>query len=145
MCSSEGHHAGVQRLVRDLNRLYRDEPALWEVRLRARRASRGSSPTTRPHNVLAFARLSRDRVRPRLVCVANFSPRAARPAIALGLPAGGPLDARCSTRTPPLYGGSGAVNAGVVVADEIPWHEQPYSAELTLPPLGVVWLRAARD
>ena len=37
---------GVQSLVRDLNRVYRDEPALWERRLRRRAASAGSRPTT---------------------------------------------------------------------------------------------------
>ena len=39
-------HAGVQSLVRDLNHVYRAEPALWEPRTRAARASAGSSPTT---------------------------------------------------------------------------------------------------
>ncbi len=38
------------------------------------------------------------------------------------------------------YGGSGAGNLGRVVADDTPWHDQPYSGEMTLPPLGVVWL-----
>ena len=35
------------------------------------------------------------------------------------------------------YGGSGVGNLGAVEADE-PWHDQPFSAEVTLPPLGVV-------
>jgi len=39
-----------------------------------------------------------------------------------------------------LYGGSGVGNLGGVTAEEKPWHDQPCSAEVTLPPLGVVWL-----
>ena len=41
------------------------------------------------------------------------------------------------------YGGSGVGNLGSVVAEEVPWHGQPYSALLTLPPLGAVWLEPA--
>jgi 1,4-alpha-glucan branching enzyme len=37
------------------------------------------------------------------------------------------------------YGGSGLRN-GLVEAEPEPWHEQPFSVPLTLPPLGVVWL-----
>ena len=39
-----------------------------------------------------------------------------------------------------FYGGSGIGNLGAVEAEAVPWHDQPYSAELTLPPLGAVWL-----
>ena len=39
------------------------------------------------------------------------------------------------------YGGGDVGNGGSVEAEPIGWHDQPFSAELTLPPLGVVWLR----
>jgi 1,4-alpha-glucan branching enzyme len=38
------------------------------------------------------------------------------------------------------YGGSGVGNLGAVEAVAQPWHGQPASAELTVPPLGVLWL-----
>ena len=38
------------------------------------------------------------------------------------------------------FGGSGVGNAGQVDADGESWHGQPFSAELALPPLGVIWL-----
>ena len=38
------------------------------------------------------------------------------------------------------YGGSGVGNLGAVEAVAEPWHGQPASATLTLPPLGVLWL-----
>jgi 1,4-alpha-glucan branching enzyme len=40
----------------------------------------------------------------------------------------------------PFYGGSGVGNLGGVEAEAIGWHDQPFSALLTLPPLGAVWL-----
>jgi 1,4-alpha-glucan branching enzyme len=39
------------------------------------------------------------------------------------------------------YGGSGVGNLGGVFAWDDPWHGRPASATVTLPPLGVVWLR----
>ena len=39
------------------------------------------------------------------------------------------------------YGGSGLGNMGVVTAEAHGWHDQPFSAEVTLPPLSVIWLR----
>jgi 1,4-alpha-glucan branching enzyme len=40
----------------------------------------------------------------------------------------------------PFYGGSGIGNLGGLEAEAVPWHDQPFSATLTLPPLGAVWL-----
>ncbi len=134
-------HVGVQAVVRDLNRVYREEPALWEVDF-SHEGFQWVEPNDAANNVLAFARLSRDGSS-RLVCVANLAP-VPRTRYRLGLPAGGAWTEVLNTDSD-AYGGSGAGNGGVVVADDVPWHDQPYSAELTLPPLGVVWLRAARD
>jgi 1,4-alpha-glucan branching enzyme len=128
-------HRGVQQLVRDLNRLYRSEPALHEL---------DSEPEgfgwlelhDADANVIAFARFPRAG-RP-LVCVCNFS-GATRIGYRVAFPRPGTWrevlnsDAR-------EYGGGGVGNLGSVVAEDSPWHDQPYSAELTLPPLGVVWL-----
>src|SRR5205809_1274204 len=79
-------HAGIQRLVRDLNRLYRDEPALWEV------DSDPSGfwwiePNDADANVIAFARQgSSAGGETRLVVfAANFSP-VPRSGYRLGLP-----------------------------------------------------------
>jgi 1,4-alpha-glucan branching enzyme len=38
------------------------------------------------------------------------------------------------------YGGGGVGNLGAVECEPVPWHDQPFSAETTLPPLGVIWL-----
>jgi len=129
-------HAGVQQLVRDLNRLYRSEPALHEVDFEAS-GFRWLEPNDSASNTLAFSRLSRDGKR-LVVCACNFSP-VPRPGYRLGLPQPGRWVEVLNTDAA-LYGGSNVGNLGGAVAEERPWHDQPYSAELTLPPLGVVWL-----
>jgi 1,4-alpha-glucan branching enzyme len=129
-------HAGIQSLVRDLNRLYREEPALWEL------DSDPSGfwwiePNDADANVVAFARQSRDGERV-VVFVANLSP-VPREAYRLGLPRACRWREAINTDST-FYGGSDLGNLGGVQPEPIPWHGQPVSAELTLPPLAAVWL-----
>jgi 1,4-alpha-glucan branching enzyme len=129
-------HAGIQALVRDLNRTYRDEPALWELDsdpagfwwLEANDAN---------DNVLAFARRSADGERV-LVFVANLSPVPRGP-FRIGLPRASRWREVLNTDSS-YYGGSDVGNLGGVQPEPIPWHDQPFSAELTLPPLAAIWL-----
>jgi 1,4-alpha-glucan branching enzyme len=129
-------HAGVQALVRDLNRVYRDEPALWEVDFDAA-GFRWLEPNDAAGNVLVFARLSAD-ARRSLVCICNFSP-VPRYGYRVGLPSGGRWREAVNTDAGD-YGGSGVGNLGGVEAEAVPWHEQRFSAELALPPLATLWL-----
>ena len=129
-------HSGVRDLVRDLNAIYREEPALWEVDF-SHEGFRWLEPNDAANNVLAFMRLSRDRTR-KLVCVANLSP-VPRERYRVGLPDGGSWREALNTDSS-YYGGSGSGNLGAVAAQKREWHGQPYSADVTLPPLAVVWL-----
>ena len=129
-------HRGVLRCVSDLNRVYRAEPALWEL---------DHSPEgfewlvgdAREDNVLAYARFSADRSRA-LACIANLSP-VVRHHWRVPLPVGGRWREVLNTDAAE-YGGSGVGNLGAVDAVEEPFHGRPFSAEVTIPPLGVVWL-----
>jgi 1,4-alpha-glucan branching enzyme len=129
-------HSGVQSLVRDLNTHYRAEPALWELDFDLA-GFRWLEPNDAAANVLAFMRLSDGGDR-QLICVCNFSP-VPRYGYRVGLPAAGRWRELLNTDSE-FYGGSGVGNMGGVTAEAKPWHDQPYSAELTLPPLGVLWL-----
>jgi 1,4-alpha-glucan branching enzyme len=132
----QSDHAGVQALVRDLNRVLRSEPALYE---------RDFDPAgfwwleanDAAANVVAFARASKDGERV-LVCVANLSPTP-RPGYRLGLPRAGRWREAVNTDSA-FYGGSDSGNLGGIEAEPIGWHEQPFSAEVTLPPLAALWL-----
>jgi 1,4-alpha-glucan branching enzyme len=129
-------HAGVQSLVRDLNRIYKERPALWEVDYEPS-GFQWLEPNDATNNVIAFARWSADRSDV-VVCVCNLSP-VPRESYRLGMPrAGRWVEALNSDST--HYGGSDVGNLGGVEAEEFGWHDQPYSAEVTLPPLGVLWL-----
>ena len=128
-------HGGVQALVRDLNRIYREERALWEVDFEPS-GFRWLEANDASWNVLVFARFGSEGSRP-LVSAGNFSP-VPRSGYRVGLPCGGRWIEVLNTDAAG-YGGSNVVN-GSVEAEQLPWHDQPYSAELTLPPLGVVWL-----
>jgi len=129
-------HGGVQALVRDLNRVYRSEPALWE-RDYDPSGFRWLEANDAGWNVLVFARFSADGSRS-LVSAGNFSP-VVRERYRIGLPSGGRWREVLNTDAAG-YGGSNVLN-GEVVAEEIPWHDQPFSAEVTLPPLAVAWFR----
>jgi 1,4-alpha-glucan branching enzyme len=129
-------HAGIQALVRDLNRIYKEEPALWEV------DSDPSGfwwlePNDADNNVVAFARQSREGERV-VVFVANLSPVPRGP-YRLGLPRAGRWRELLNTDST-FYGGSDVGNLGEIEPEPIPWHGQNFSAEITLPPLAAVWL-----
>jgi len=135
----QGEHAGMRDLVRDLNAIYRDEPALWEVDF-ASDGFRWLEPNDALANVFAFMRISADESSV-LVCVANLSP-VPREGYRVGLPRGGEWVEALNTDST-YYSGGGVGNMGKVTAVTPGWHDQPFSAALTLPPLAVVWLRPA--
>jgi 1,4-alpha-glucan branching enzyme len=130
-------HAGVQQLVRDLNVAYLARPALWQ---------QDSVPdgfswidaNDRAGNVLSFLRFGFDGSGGMVACVANFS---AMPhyGYRIGLPVSGRWRELINTDAA-VYGGSGVGNQGVVVASPTPYHGRAASAEITIPPLGVLWL-----
>jgi 1,4-alpha-glucan branching enzyme len=131
----QADHAGMQSLVRDLNRTYRERPALWELD-----ADPGGFSWLEANdadaNVVAFARTGDDgRV---VVVVANLSP-VPRYGYRVGLPRAGHWREALNTDSS-YYGGSDVGNLGGAEAEPIPWHDRPFSAELTLPPLATIWL-----
>ena len=129
-------HAGVYALVRDLNAIYRAEPALYEVDFEPH-GFRWLDANDAARNIIAFARLSENGERA-LVCVCNLSP-VVRERYRVGLPYSGRWREALNTDSE-HYGGTNVGNYGGVEAEGSPWQSQPFSAELTLPPLGVVWL-----
>ncbi len=128
-------HQGLQKLVGALNRVYKASPALWE---------QDNTPAgfewldggNAAQNVLAFVRWSHGGAP--LVGIFNFSGNPIGP-YRVGLPFGGTWDEVINTDAAE-FGGSGVGNFGSVVALDEPWGGRPASVELTLPPLGGLWL-----
>jgi 1,4-alpha-glucan branching enzyme len=133
-------HAGVQRLVRDLNHLYRAHPAL-HVRDDEAEGFSWIDVHDRAHSVFSFARFGLTAPQ-QVVVVCNLTP-VVRHGYRLGVPQGGVWREVLNTDSP-RYGGSGVENGGVngagVVSEPVPWQGHAASVLLSLPPLAVLWL-----
>ncbi len=129
-------HGGVQALVRDLNRVYRDCPALWRADddpagfawIDGNDAGRNT-----------FAHLRRSPGAADVACVTNFA-AVPHEGYRLGLPSAGTWEEVLNTDAAG-YAGSGVGNLGAVEAVEGDWSGQPAHAEVVLPPLATVWFR----
>ncbi|HEV1996945.1 MAG TPA: 1,4-alpha-glucan branching protein GlgB, partial [Candidatus Dormibacteraeota bacterium] len=133
-------HAGVQRLVADLNNAYRATPALWE-RDFSPEGFRWLDAGNADQNVVSFLRYDAHG-KCGLACIANFSPQVLEN-FRVGLPHDGFWREVLNTDAE-TYGGSNTGNLGGVTAEPDGWHGQQFSAAMTLPPLGVVWLAPSR-
>jgi len=133
-------HAGLQRWVRDLNHAYRTEPSLH---------AQDSAPAgfawidcnDTDGSTLSWLRtgVPGPNDAGAVLVVVNFTP-VPRHNYRLGVPASGCWKEMLNSDSTG-YGGSGQGNLGGVEAAPIPYHGRPYSVTLTLPPLGMVFLK----
>ncbi|HXP06158.1 MAG TPA: 1,4-alpha-glucan branching protein GlgB [Stellaceae bacterium] len=127
-------HGGVHSLVRDLNRLYRSTPALYQRDCEPEGFS-WIDAANGNESVLSYMRWSADG-RGLAVIVCNFTP-VPRQDYRIGVPRPGHYRERVDTDARD-YGGSGIGNFGTVEAAAEPMHGQPYSLRLWLPPLATL-------
>ncbi|MER6343941.1 1,4-alpha-glucan branching enzyme [Streptomyces sp. NPDC001595] len=132
-------HRGVLDLVRDLNTVYTDSPALWERDVHPD-GFQWIVGDAADDNVLAFLRLAADGTP--LLSVSNFSP-VVRHDYRLGVPDDIPAWHEVLNTDAARYGGSGVTGPDPVKPESQGWHGRPASIRLTLPPLATVWLRPA--
>ncbi|CAN5382730.1 1,4-alpha-glucan branching protein GlgB [soil metagenome] len=128
-------HQGLQRLVGQLNRVYRANPALWEQDNTERGFEWLANDPT--NNVVAFLRWSASGEA--LACLVNFGGNPVGP-YRVGLPYAGTWSEILNSDAED-FGGSGVGNFGAVRATDEPWQGRPASVELTLPPLASLWLK----
>jgi 1,4-alpha-glucan branching enzyme len=124
-------HQGMQRLVRDLNLVYRDVPALH---LRDCEAEGFSwiDANDADDSVLSFLRLGGPDDAPAVI-LCNFTP-VLRRGYRVGVPQAGHYREVLNSDAA-AYGGSNVGNGGAVEAEPTPWHGRPHSINLILPPL----------
>ena len=134
-CSKWGHR-GVQTLVKDLNKIYREHPALYR---------RDTDPAgfswidADDHGGNVFSYVRYDGQGQMIACLINFSAES-RPDYRIGLPSDGIWREILNTDIS-SYDGSGEFgNLGEVVAKPVPSNAYPASAAVTIPPLAAVWL-----
>jgi 1,4-alpha-glucan branching enzyme len=129
-------HAGMQALVRELNRLYRRHPALYQ---------RDFSPDgfswidhgNREASAFSWLRYAADGSA--LVCISHFSSHL-RERFRLGVPSPGPYRVLLNTDEQ-RFGGAGAGPVASLEAAPVPAHGHEYSVEFVLPALASIWLQ----
>ncbi len=131
-------HQEVQRWVKDLNHLYRDEPALYELDFKHEgfewldfRDWEGS--------IISFLRKGKN-IKDIFLVICNFTP-IPRYHYRIGVPRRG-LWREVLNSDAKIYGGSGHGNFGGLEAPSVPSHGKPYSLSLTLPPLSVLFFKS---
>jgi 1,4-alpha-glucan branching enzyme len=132
-------HASVQQLVRDLNRLYRETPALHRKDCDGG-GFRWVVMDDRDQSVYVYLRYGEQDDPPVLVAC-NFTP-VPREGYRVGVPQAGTWLEVLNTDSA-IYGGSNMGNSGELLAEAVESHGQPASLMLTLPPLATIALRAA--
>jgi 1,4-alpha-glucan branching enzyme len=133
-------HRGIQSLVRDLNHLYREVPAL-HARDCEPEGFQWIEGGDADNSILAWMRKGFEDDDP-VVVVCNFTP-VERTGHRIGLPVPGRWVEAINTDAE-TYGGGGRGNPGGVLAEEVPWMGQPFSAAMVLPPLATLMFRLAR-
>jgi 1,4-alpha-glucan branching enzyme len=134
---SDPRHRQLQDFMRDLNQMYRREPALNVLDSEPEGFS-WIDPHDSDNSVISFARRSKD-VQETLVFVCNFTPMP-RYGYRLGVPEAGDYYEVINSDDG-HYGGSGLVNHQAMPSGAMAWQSCPHSILLTLPPLATVVLK----
>jgi 1,4-alpha-glucan branching enzyme len=131
-------HSGVQRWVKDLNHLYRQEPALYQLDF-ANAGFEWIDFHDWENSIVSFVRKGKD-AQDIILVVCNFTP-VERKNYRIGVPRGGYwFEALNSDST--FYGGSGQGNSGGLEAAPISSHGKFHSLSLTLPPLSALFFKS---
>ncbi|MCW2805685.1 MAG: glgB [Propionibacteriaceae bacterium] len=129
-------HRGVQRLIKDMNGIYKSHPALYKLDTDPAGFS-WIDADDRGGNIFSFLRYDGDGQM--IASIVNFSAEP-RPDYRIGLPTEGVWKEILNTDAE-VYDGTGRTgNLGQVEATAVPWHGYAASANVTIPPLGAVWL-----
>ncbi len=128
-------HAGAKQWVRDLNRVYRATPALYQLDF-SQDGFEWIDCNDAQASTIAYLRKDREGGIVMVVC--NFTP-IPRDNYQLGVPRGGRWRERLNSDAQE-YGGSGIGNFGVIESSPLPAHGKFHSLSLRLPPLGVLIL-----
>jgi 1,4-alpha-glucan branching enzyme len=130
-------HQQLQHFVKDLNRLYRSEPSLYEVDFHYM-GFEWIDFHDSDNSIVAFLRRAKN-PEDFVVFVFNFTP-VIREGYRIGVPAAG-FYAELLNSDSGIYGGQNIGNAGGLPSGNFPWQGRPYSLQITVPPLAMVALK----
>ena len=126
-------HSGIQKLIKDLNKIYKTYPALYEKQF-SPEGFQWIDYGDAENSVLTFIRKGNDEKND-LIIAANFTP-VPRENYRIGIPKTGSLKEIFNSDAK-KYGGSGSKNSAVKT-EKKPWHSFDESIEITVPALGIV-------
>jgi len=134
-------HAGVMRWLRELNHFYRSEPAMHELDFDAAGFAWVDANDSE-NSVISFMRFGKD-PEDMVLAVFNLTP-IPRHSYRIGVPKRGYWREVLNSDAPEYWGG-GQGNLGGAETTIVPWHGRPYSINITVPPLGVVFFKPLGD
>ncbi len=133
-------HSGLQRWLGDLNRTYRNEPALHEMDCDSQ-GFEWIDCNDWEQSVISLVRWTKS-TDDAIVVICNFTPEY-HASYRLGVPTGG-FWRQILNSDDEIYTGSGKGNGEGVHAEEMSFHGRPYSLNIVLPPLGAVFFKGKR-
>ncbi|RKN78037.1 1,4-alpha-glucan branching protein GlgB [Ulvibacterium marinum] len=129
-------HSGIQELIKDLNALYKSEPALYEKQF-SHEGFQWIDYGDSENSVLTYIRRGHDDKND-IIVACNFTP-VPREKYRIGVPKSKALKEIFNSDAT-KYGGSGTQNTSVKITNK-EWHGYKKSIEITIPPLGIVILK----
>jgi 1,4-alpha-glucan branching enzyme len=136
-----GVHKGVLELIKDLNKLYKSERALYHFPFEER-GFEWVDYSDRENSIIVYMRKS-DNLHDTVVVVCNFTPEV-RTQYRIGVPHRGQWKEIFSSDDL-KYGGSGALNIGILNTAPVRYHGKDYSVSITLPPLGISVIKLSQE
>jgi 1,4-alpha-glucan branching enzyme len=135
------YHKGVQLIVKDLNRLYKTEPALFQFAFE-HKGFQWVDYGDRENSVIAYQRQA-EKKEDVMIIISNFTP-SVRQHYRIGVPYRGQWK-EVFNSDDRKYSGSGVINHGLLMTSPVKLHQRDYSVSLTLPPLGLVILKLEKE
>jgi 1,4-alpha-glucan branching enzyme len=132
-------HKKLKNYVSELNYYYRNDKSMWEMDYEEA-GFKWIDPNDYSHSIITFMRKSEDLSKYTIV-LCNFTP-VVHENYRIGVPELKDYYETFNSDSE-LYGGSNQRNSTNMRAQEVNWHNQPYSIEVKVPPLAVVYFKAS--
>ena len=135
--TEQGPHKQVQETLKELNKIYKKEPALYEEAF-SQEGFEWVDINDAENSIISFLRKGKD-PKDNILIVCNFTP-VPRENYRIGIQEEGKWK-EIFNSDENRFGGSGVKNPETVESQSLPAHQKPFSLSLTLPPMGVVYLK----
>ena len=130
-------HTKMQAYSKALNKFYCDNKAFWQVDFDWN-GFQWIDCNDNENSIVSFVRKAEDS-NDFIIAVCNFTPEV-RQNYRIGVPSKGHY-VEVFNSDDEAFGGSGVLNNGEIISQDVPWHNREQSITITVPPLATVYLR----